>query len=115
MLELLEQAQEILRGLSARRGICPDGPDCEASIDPRSRRPIHSEEEECIRHRPPEVEVERRPTEEDFQRILEESKREEEERKEIRNFMSDPRRVRSVLRAMEGVDAKDPCFKEFGV
>jgi hypothetical protein len=78
---------------------------------------FHGEAEGEARAGPPEeeVEVERGATEDDFQRILEESKREEEERKEIRIFMSDPRRVRSVLRAMEGVDAKDPCFKEFGV
>jgi hypothetical protein len=52
-------------------------------------------------------------TEDDFQRLLRESEREERERREIREFISDSQRFRDLLREMPGVDPSDPCFQEF--
>jgi hypothetical protein len=51
--------------------------------------------------------------EDDFQRLLRESEREERERWQIREFISDSQRFRSLLREMPDVDPRDPCFQEF--
>jgi cobalamin biosynthesis protein CobT len=48
-----------------------------------------------------------------FERARKESEREEDERKKVLDYISDPRRLKSVLSGMKGVDHRDPCFNEF--
>jgi hypothetical protein len=51
--------------------------------------------------------------EDEMQRLLRESEREARQTQEIRDFLRDKRRLRSVLAAMPGVNPDDPRFAVF--